>query len=84
MKTIAYCSTATGFLGGLSLKPITVNITHNRVMIVCLAETHPLIKDLSSNEVREIEFQIGKVDRSDNPVSGRFKSKICTHIHAPE
>ncbi|XP_003382730.1 PREDICTED: protein Simiate-like [Amphimedon queenslandica] len=45
----------------------------NRVMIVCLAETHPLIKDQSSNEVREIEFQIGKVDRSDNPVSGRFK-----------
>ena len=58
------------------MSSMIVNITHNRVMIVCLADTHPLIKDHSSNEVREIEFQIGKVDRSDNPVSGRFKSKI--------
>ena len=43
-------------------------------MIVCIAETHPLIKDGGSNVVKEVEFQIGRLDRADNQVSGRFKS----------
>lgn len=43
-----------------------------RVMVVCLAPTHPLLTE--SIAIKEIEFQIGRLDRADNTVSGRFKS----------
>ena len=47
---------------------------HNRVCVICLAPTHPLVND-PALEISTIEFQIGKTDRTKNHTSGKFKNE---------
>lgn len=45
-------------------------------MVLCLAPTHPLLDKERGVVINNVEFQIGKLDRSSNVVSGKFKSII--------
>ena len=60
--------------------PVLPCALHNRVCVICLAPTHPLVND-PALEVFTVEFQIGKTDRTKNHTSGKFKNeyfrKIC-------
>ena len=47
--------------------------------MVCLAPSHPLLSQ-PNMEVMEIDFDIGKVDRKDNIVSGKRKNKLYIFI----
>ena len=43
--------------------------------MVCLAPTHPLLQEHNVH-IEKVEFQIGKLDRTSNAVSGRFKNEL--------
>jgi glycine cleavage system H lipoate-binding protein len=61
-------------------------------MVVCLAPSHPLLLD--GVTIDRVEYQIGKLDRASNVVSGKFKrggqkltptSPLCiVHCHGDD
>lgn len=54
-----------------------------RVCVVCISPSHKLLcgsSDQDDAKIKRIEFQIGKLDRTSNVVSGRFKNKFQTRF----
>ena len=45
-------------------------------MLICIAPSHPLLDKKKGVVINNVEFQIGRLDRSSNAVSGKFKSNI--------
>ena len=50
-----------------------------RVCVVCIAPNHELLRE-PEVAIKEIDFQIGKHDRTKSQVSGKRKNKLRDHL----